>query len=94
MAEIVLEGVSKVFADGSKAVNSVDLYIPTASSTSSSVRRAAGRRRSSRSSPDWRTLTEGSVRIGNRIVDELPRPKDRDVAMVFQNYALYPHMTV
>jgi ABC-type branched-subunit amino acid transport system ATPase component len=38
-------------------------------------------------------ITEGTIRIGDRVVNDLP-PKDRDIAMVFQNYALYPHMTV
>jgi len=38
-------------------------------------------------------ISEGEIRIGNRIVNDVP-PKDRDIAMVFQNYALYPHMTV
>ena len=38
-------------------------------------------------------LTSGEIRIGDRVVNDLP-PKDRDIAMVFQNYALYPHMTV
>ena len=38
-------------------------------------------------------ITEGEIRIGDRVVNDMP-PKDRDIAMVFQNYALYPHMTV
>jgi multiple sugar transport system ATP-binding protein len=93
MAEIVLEGVTKVFPDGSKAVNSVDLYIPDGELNVLVGPSGCGKTTILRMVAGLEDLTEGSIRIGHRIVDELP-PGDRDVAMVFQNYALYPHMTV
>jgi multiple sugar transport system ATP-binding protein len=93
MAEIVLEQLSKVFADGTEAVSSLDLEIadgefmvlvgPSGCGKTTALRMVAG----------LEAITSGKVRIGERIVNDLP-PKERDVAMVFQNYALYPHMTV
>jgi multiple sugar transport system ATP-binding protein len=93
MAEIVLDGVSKRFADGFEAVKDMDLAIndgefmilvgPSGCGKSTALRMIAG----------LEDITEGEVRIGDRVVNELA-PKDRDIAMVFQNYALYPHMSV
>src|SRR4051812_6740397 len=93
MAAIVFEGVRKVFDDGTVAVEALDLEIadgefmvlvgPSGSGKSTALRMLAG----------LEEATDGTIRIGPRVVDDL-EPKDRDLAMVFQSYALYPHMTV
>ncbi len=93
MAEIVLENISKRFPDGFEAVKDMDLQIddgefmilvgPSGCGKSTALRMIAG----------LEDITEGQLRIGEQVVNELA-PKDRDIAMVFQNYALYPHMTV
>ena len=93
MAEIVLENVSKLFDDGTLAVNALDLTVedgtlmvlvgPSGCGKTTSLRMVAG----------LEEVTDGIVRIGDRVVNEVA-PKDRDIAMVFQNYALYPHMSV
>jgi multiple sugar transport system ATP-binding protein len=93
MAEIVLDGVSKRFPDGFEAVKDMNLEIndgefmilvgPSGCGKSTALRMIAG----------LEDITEGELRIGERVVNGLA-PKDRDIAMVFQNYALYPHMTV
>jgi multiple sugar transport system ATP-binding protein len=93
MAEIVLEDVSKVFADGTEAVSSLDLSIgdgefmvlvgPSGCGKTTALRMVAG----------LESISQGTIRIGERVVNTVP-PKERDIAMVFQNYALYPHMTV
>ena len=93
MAKIVLDGVSKVFGDDVIAVNNVSLDIgdgefmvlvgPSGCGKSTILRILAG----------LEEVTAGEVLIGDRQVTDLP-PKERDIAMVFQNYALYPHMTV
>jgi multiple sugar transport system ATP-binding protein len=93
MAEIKLEKVTKRFAGDTVAVNELDLSIkdgefmvfvgPSGCGKTTALRMIAG----------LETVTEGDVRIGDRVVNDVP-PKDRDIAMVFQNYALYPHMTV
>ncbi|MBC7268632.1 MAG: sn-glycerol-3-phosphate ABC transporter ATP-binding protein UgpC [Streptomyces sp.] len=93
MAEIILEGVTKRFPDGSLAVKDVDIDIadgefvilvgPSGCGKSTTLNMIAG----------LEDITEGTLRIGGRVVNDLA-PKDRDVAMVFQSYALYPHMNV
>ena len=93
MAKIVLDGVTKVFGDDVIAVNNVSLEIedgefmvlvgPSGCGKSTILRILAG----------LEELTAGELFIDGKQVTDLP-PKDRDVAMVFQNYALYPHMTV
>ena len=94
MAEVSLKGVSKVYGRGeTAAVAGFDLDIrdgeflvlvgPSGCGKSTTLRMVAG----------LETPTSGTIRIGSRDVTKLP-PKDRDIAMVFQNYALYPHMTV
>jgi multiple sugar transport system ATP-binding protein len=92
MAEIQLENLTKIYADGTKAVSDLDLQIgdgefvvfvgPSGCGKTSALRMIAG----------LEPITGGNVRIGGEVVNTLP-PKDRDVAMVFQNYALYPHMS-
>jgi multiple sugar transport system ATP-binding protein len=93
MAEVVLNGVTKVFTGGTVAVDHVDLQIadgellvlvgPSGSGKTTVLRLTAG----------LEELSDGEIRIGDRIVNDV-HPMDRDVAMVFQSYALYPHMTV
>jgi sn-glycerol 3-phosphate transport system ATP-binding protein len=93
MAAITLEGVGKTYAGGVMAVHSIDLDIadgeflvlvgPSGCGKSTLLRMVAG----------LETVTTGSVKIADRVVNEV-EPAERDIAMVFQNYALYPHMTV
>src|ERR1041385_2917484 len=91
MAEIALEALSKVYAAGTHAVSELSLDIadgefmvfvgPSGCGKTSGLRMCAG----------LEEITSGTVRIGGRVVNNL-LPKQRDIAMVFQNYALYPHM--
>jgi multiple sugar transport system ATP-binding protein len=93
MSEIVLDRVSKVFADGFEAVKEMDLDIadgefmilvgPSGCGKSTALRMIAG----------LEDISSGELKIGGNVVND-KAPKDRDIAMVFQNYALYPHMTV
>jgi multiple sugar transport system ATP-binding protein len=93
MARVDLEQVTKVFPGGVPAVDAIDLGIadqefivlvgPSGCGKSTTLRMVAG----------LEEITAGVIRIGERIVNDVP-PKNRDIAMVFQNYALYPHMTV
>ena len=93
MASIDFEHVTKRYADGVEAVTDMNLAIadgefmilvgPSGSGKSTALRMVAG----------LEDITEGVIRIGDDIVNDLA-PRDRDIAMVFQNYALYPHMTV
>jgi multiple sugar transport system ATP-binding protein len=92
MAEIQLDKLTKVYSDGTKAVTEFDLEIadgefvvfvgPSGCGKTTALRMIAG----------LEPITAGMVRIGGEVMNTLP-PKDRDVAMVFQNYALYPHMS-
>jgi len=93
MADVVLDRVAKVFAGGTVAVDDVSLAVadgefmvlvgPSGCGKSTVLRMVAG----------LEDVTAGTVSIGGRVVNFLP-PRARDIAMVFQNYALYPHMTV
>lgn len=93
MAEVVLKKVEKQYPNGFKAVHGIDLDIkdgefmvfvgPSGCAKSTTLRMVAG----------LEEITGGEIYIGNKLVNDLP-PKDRGIAMVFQNYALYPHMTV
>jgi multiple sugar transport system ATP-binding protein len=92
MAEITLDRLTKVYGDGTRAVSELDLEIadgefvvlvgPSGCGKTSALRMVAG----------LEPITEGRVLIGGEVVNKLP-PKDRDIAMIFQNYALYPHMS-
>ena len=92
MAGITIERVSKVYGDGTLAVDDLNLAVgegefvvlvgPSGCGKTTALRMVAG----------LEEITEGTVHVGERLVNDLP-PKDRDIAMVFQNYALYPHMT-
>jgi multiple sugar transport system ATP-binding protein len=93
MSEITLEGVTKVFGDGYEAVKEMDLEIgdgefmilvgPSGCGKSTALRMIAG----------LEDVSRGELKIGGETVNDRA-PKDRDIAMVFQNYALYPHMSV
>jgi multiple sugar transport system ATP-binding protein len=93
MAEIEFNEVSKVYDGGTRAVSDLELRIedgemmvlvgPSGCGKTTALRMAAG----------LETITSGELRIGDRIVNHVT-PKERNIAMVFQNYALYPHMTV
>jgi multiple sugar transport system ATP-binding protein len=93
MAHVELQKVSKIYSGGIKAVDAIDLNIadqefvvlvgPSGCGKSTTLRMVAG----------LEEISSGTIRIGDRVVNDVP-PKDRDIAMVFQNYALYPHMTV
>ncbi|HEU4630098.1 MAG TPA: sn-glycerol-3-phosphate ABC transporter ATP-binding protein UgpC [Gemmatimonadaceae bacterium] len=93
MAQVKLEGVRKVYENGFVAVHGVDLDVadgefvvlvgPSGCGKSTTLRMVAG----------LETISDGRLLIGDRLVNDVP-PKDRDIAMVFQSYALYPHMTV
>ncbi|MDP9184941.1 MAG: sn-glycerol-3-phosphate ABC transporter ATP-binding protein UgpC [Actinomycetota bacterium] len=93
MAQIALDGVGKVFADGTEAVTDLDLEIgdgefmvlvgPSGCGKTTALRMVAG----------LEEISRGTVTIGDRVVNSVA-PKDRNVAMVFQNYALYPHLNV
>jgi len=93
VADVVLEDVNKEYDNGFRAVTDLNLEIneaeflvmvgPSGCGKSTTLRMIAG----------LEDITSGTLKIGERVVNELP-PKDRDIAMVFQNYALYPHMTV
>jgi multiple sugar transport system ATP-binding protein len=93
MAEIVLDGITKVFADGYEAVKDLNLDIadgefmilvgPSGCGKSTALRMIAG----------LEDISSGELKIDDEVMNDRS-PKDRDIAMVFQNYALYPHMTV
>jgi multiple sugar transport system ATP-binding protein len=93
VAQIELRGVTKRYPDGTEAVKAIDLLIgdgefmilvgPSGCGKSTALRMIAG----------LEDISEGEMVIGEEVVNDLA-PKDRDIAMVFQNYALYPHMTV
>jgi multiple sugar transport system ATP-binding protein len=93
MAGITLEKVTKVFRDGTKAVDDLDLDVPDGSLMVLVGPSGCGKTTALRMVAGLEDVTEGAIRIGDQVVNEVP-PGDRDVAMVFQNYALYPHMTV
>jgi len=93
MAAITMRSVGKVYPGGTRAIYDVDLEIgdgefvvlvgPSGCGKSTLLRMVAG----------LEDITEGEITIGDQVVNEVP-PKDRNIAMVFQNYALYPHMSV
>ena len=93
MAEVTFEGVSKIYPDGTRPSTTSTSTSATGSSWCSSARPAAARRRRCGWSPGSRTSPRASLRIGDRVVNYVPS-RDRDIAMVFQSYALYPHLSV
>jgi multiple sugar transport system ATP-binding protein len=93
MAEIRVENVTKVFRDGTNAVSSVSLDIPDGSLMVLVGPSGCGKTTLLRMVAGLEDITEGRIIVGDRVINNLS-PGERDVAMVFQNYALYPHMTV
>jgi multiple sugar transport system ATP-binding protein len=93
VAGVTFEDVAKIYPDGTRAVNDFDLGIedgefmvlvgPSGCGKTTALRMVAG----------LEDISEGVVKIGERVVNHVP-PRDRDIAMVFQSYALYPHLTV
>jgi multiple sugar transport system ATP-binding protein len=93
MAKVVFDGASKVYGDGTRALDRLDLMVedgefmvlvgPSGCGKTTALRMVAG----------LEEITDGVIRIGERVVNGLS-PKSRDIAMVFQSYALYPHLTV
>jgi multiple sugar transport system ATP-binding protein len=90
---VTLEGLTKVYPDGTVALRGLDLHVdagefmvlvgPSGCGKTSALRMVAG----------LEQISAGTLRFGDRVVNDVP-PRQRDVAMVFQNYALYPHLTV
>ncbi len=93
MAQVLLDKVSKVYPGGVKAVNDVDLTIQDAEFVVLVGPSGCGKTTTLRMIAGLEEISGGTIRIGDRVVNDVP-PKDRDIAMVFQNYALYPHMSV
>jgi multiple sugar transport system ATP-binding protein len=93
VAEIILESVSKVYPDGTEAVSSLHLQIADAEFMVLVGPSGCGKTTALRMVAGLEEITRGTITIGDRVVNDLPA-KDRDIAMVFQNYALYPHMSV
>ena len=93
MAAVAFENVSKIYADGTRAVSSIDLDVrdgefmvfvgPSGCGKTTALRMVAG----------LEEISEGELRIGDRVVNHVA-PRNRDIAMVFQSYALYPHLSV
>src|SRR5829696_3179418 len=93
MAAVTFDAVSKVYPDGTRAVSSIDLEVadqelmvlvgPSGCGKTTALRMVAG----------LEEVSEGRLRIGDRVVNDVPS-RDRDIAMVFQSYALYPHLSV
>ncbi|MET0561092.1 MAG: ATP-binding cassette domain-containing protein, partial [Gaiellaceae bacterium] len=91
MAEIILESLTKVYPDGTQAVTDLDLEVSSGEFVVFVGPSGCGKTTALRMVAGLETITSGEVRIDGKVVNDLP-PKDRDIAMVFQNYALYPHM--
>src|SRR5262249_28064621 len=93
MARVAFEGISKIYSDGTRAVSAFNLDIadgefmvlvgPSGCGKTTALRMVAG----------LEDISEGVLRIGDRVVNYVPS-RDRDIAMVFQSYALYPHLSV
>jgi multiple sugar transport system ATP-binding protein len=93
MAQIVLDQVDKVYPGGHKGIDGLNLNITDGEFMVLVGPSGCGKSTALRSIAGLEDITAGTITIGSRVVNDLP-PKDRDIAMVFQNYALYPHMTV
>jgi multiple sugar transport system ATP-binding protein len=93
MAEIVLDRVTKVYSGGVTGVDDLSMDIHDAEFMVLVGPSGCGKSTALRCIAGLEEITLGDISIGGRVVNNLP-PKDRDIAMVFQNYALYPHMTV
>ncbi|MCP4759920.1 MAG: ATP-binding cassette domain-containing protein [Planctomycetes bacterium] len=93
MAEVRMTGVTKAFPGGVTAVASCDLTIPNGQFTVLVGPSGCGKSTTLRMIAGLEAVSSGTIHIGDRVVNDVP-PRNRNVAMVFQNYALYPHMSV
>src|SRR5487761_1779375 len=93
MARVVLDGMTKRYPGGALAVDHLDLDIQDGEFVCLVGPSGCGKTTALRMIAGLEEITSGEVRIGDRVVNNLP-PRDRDIAMVFQSYALYPHMSV
>jgi multiple sugar transport system ATP-binding protein len=93
VSTIKLEHVTKVYPNGAEAVSDLSLAVEDGEFTILVGPSGCGKTTALRMVAGLEEITEGTIEIGERVVNELS-PRDRDIAMVFQNYALYPHMTV
>jgi multiple sugar transport system ATP-binding protein len=93
MAAITFDEVSKVYPDGTRAVSDVDLEIADGSFMVLVGPSGCGKTTLLRMVAGLEGISGGTIKVGGRVVNNVP-PKERDIAMVFQNYALYPHMSV
>src|SRR5690349_16100032 len=93
MGQVTLKQLTKRFPDGTEAVKQIDLEIPQGSVLVLVGPSGCGKTTTLRMVAGLETISGGTVEIGDQVVNDLSS-RDRDIAMVFQNYALYPHMTV
>jgi multiple sugar transport system ATP-binding protein len=93
MASIAFRDVSKVFGDGTRAVDALDLTIPDGEFTVLVGPSGSGKSTALRMVAGLEDASSGTIEIGDDVVNDVA-PRDRDIAMVFQSYALYPHMSV
>jgi multiple sugar transport system ATP-binding protein len=93
MAGVTFEDVSKIYPDGTRAVSDIDLEIEDAEFMVLVGPSGCGKTTALRMVAGLEDISQGVLRIGDRVVNHVPS-KDRDIAMVFQSYALYPHLTV
>src|SRR5713226_8471512 len=93
MGQIVLDHVTKIYPGGVKGIDDLSLDIADGEFMVLVGPSGCGKSTALRSIAGLEEVTAGTISIGTQVVNDLP-PKDRDIAMVFQNYALYPHMTV
>jgi multiple sugar transport system ATP-binding protein len=91
VAEITLESLTKIYPDGTKAVSDLGLDVASGEFVVFVGPSGCGKTTALRMVAGLETITSGEVRLDGQVINDLP-PKDRDIAMVFQNYALYPHM--
>ena len=93
MADVRITGLHKRYAGGVHAVRGIDLVIPDRQFTVLVGPSGCGKSTLLRTIAGLEEADDGTIEIGGEVVNDM-RPRDRDVAMVFQDYALYPHMTV
>ena len=93
MSSITLKSVSKIYPDGYKAVDSFNLDIPDKEFLVLVGPSGCGKSTTLRMIAGLETISQGEISIGDKVVNNI-QPKDRDIAMVFQSYALYPHKSV
>jgi multiple sugar transport system ATP-binding protein len=93
LASVIFDNVGKIYADGTRAVEDLNLEVADGEFLTFVGPSGCGKTTALMMTAGLEDITEGEIRIGGRAVNDL-EPRERDIAMVFQNYALYPHMTV